>query len=114
MAKTNGTLTDKQVSAWFEDLSFDRQASTLGSLAASHSKIRNARIAELRRELAALDGGNGHAIGKVKIKDSKGSSVKAKYRDPATGDTWSGRGRMSTWLAAKVKAGEKASRYLVK
>ena len=113
MAKANGTLTDKQVSAWFEDLSFDRQASTLGSLAASHSKIRNARIAELRRELAALDG-NGQANGKVKSKGSKGSSVKPKYRDPVTGETWSGRGRMSTWLAAKVKAGEKASRYLVK
>ena len=114
MAKANGTLTDKQVWAWFEDLSFDRQASTLGSLAASHSKIRNARIAELRRELAALDGGNGRANGKVKKKRPKGSSVKPKYRDPVTGEAWSGRGRMSTWLAAKVKAGEKASRYLVK
>ena len=113
MAKANGTLTDKQVWAWFEDLSFDMQASTLGSLAASHSKIRNARIAELRRELAALDG-KGQANGKVKSKGSKGSSVKPKYRDPATGDTWSGRGRMSGWLAAKVKAGEKAARYLVK
>ena len=114
MAKANGTLTDKQVSAWFEGLSFDRQVSLLDSFSASHSKIRNARIAELRRELAALGGGNGHAIGKVKSKGLKGSSVNAKYRDPATGDTWSGRGRMSTWLAAKVKAGEKATRYLIK
>ena len=113
MAKANGTLTDKQVWAWFEDLSFDMQASTLGSLAASHSKIRNARIAELRHELSALDG-NGQANGKVRNKGPKGSSVKPKYRDPVTGEAWSGRGRMSTWLAAKVKAGEKASRYLVK
>ena len=114
MAKAIGTLTDKQVSAWFEDLSFDRQVSLLDSFSASHSKIRNARIAALRRELAALDGGNGQANGKDKGRGSKGSSVMAKYRDPATGDTWSGRGRMSTWLAAKVKAGEKASRYLIK
>ena len=113
MAKANGTLTDKQVSAWFDGLPFDRQASTLGSLIASHNKIRNVRIAELRRELAALDG-NGQANGKVKSKGPKGSSVKPKYRDPVTGEAWSGRGRMSTWLAAKVKAGEKASRYLVK
>ena len=62
MAKSNGTLTDKQVSAWFEGLSFDRQVSLLESLSTSHRKIRNARIAELRRELAALDG-NGHANG---------------------------------------------------
>jgi DNA-binding protein H-NS len=112
MAKSNGTLTDKQVSAWFEGLSFDRQVSLLDSLSTFHSKIRNARIAELRRELAALDGGNGHANGAAKR--GKRSKVQAKYRDPATGDTWSGRGRMSTWLAAKVKAGEKASRYLTK
>ena len=114
MAKANGTLTDKQVSAWFEGLSFDRQVSLMDSFSASHSKIRNARIAELRRELAALGGSNGYAIGKVNSKGLKGSSVNAKYRDPATGDTWSGRGRMSTWLAAKVKAGEKTSRYLIK
>ena len=114
MAKANGTLTDKQVSAWFDDLSFDKQATLLDSLSTSHSQVRNARIAELRRELAALDGGNVHVTGKVKSKGSKGSSVKPKYRDPVTGKAWSGRGRMSTWLAAKVKAGEKASRYLVK
>jgi len=111
MAKSNGTLTDKQVSAWFEGLSFDRQVSLLDSLSISHSKIRNARIAELRRELAALDG-NGHANGAAKR--NMQSKVQAKYRDPATGDAWSGRGRMSSWLAAKVKAGEKASRYLIK
>ena len=112
MAKSNGTRTDKQVSAWFEGLSFDRQVSLLDSLSTSHSKIRNARIAELRRELAVLDGGNGHANGAAK--PGKRSKVQAKYRDPATGDTWSGRGRMSSWLVAKVKAGEKTSRYLIK
>ena len=112
MAKANGTLTEKQVSAWFEGLTFDKQVSVLGSLSTAHSQIRNARIAELRRELAALDGGNGHTNGAAK--HGKRSKVQAKYRDPATGDTWSGRGRMSSWLAAKVKAGEKASRYLTK
>ena len=29
-----------------------------------------------------------------------------KYRDPKTGATWSGRGRMARWLAEKVSAGE--------
>lgn|SRR5688572_27895855 len=112
MAKSNGMLTDKQVSAWFEGLSFDKQVSLLGSLSASHGKIRNARIAELRRELAALDVGNGHA--KEASNRGQRSKAQAKYRDPATGDTWSGRGRMSSWLAAKMKAGEKVSRYLIK
>ena len=37
-----------------------------------------------------------------------------RLRDPKSGETWSGRGRMASWLAAKVKSGEKASRYLIK
>ena len=41
--------------------------------------------------------------------DAKKSSASNK----ATGETWSGRGRMAGWLAAKVKGGEKAAKYLV-
>jgi hypothetical protein len=39
--------------------------------------------------------------------------VKPKYRDPVTGDTWSGRGRMATWLKRKQDAGEDIDDYLV-
>ena len=114
MAKANGTLTDKKVSEWFNELAFDRQAAILSTLSASHSKQRNARIAQLRQELAALDD-NGSPDGKRKSMRRKPlSAIQAKYRDPKSGETWSGRGRMSSWLAAKVKAGEKASRYLLK
>ena len=41
------------------------------------------------------------------------SEVRAKYRDPKTGDTWSGRGRMATWLKRKQDAGEDIDDYLV-
>jgi DNA-binding protein H-NS len=115
MAKANGTLTDKQVSEWFDGLVFDRQASILNTLSASHSKQRHARITELRRELAALDDDgsiNGNA--KRSYKRRRIPAAQAKYRDPKSGETWSGRGRMASWLTAKVKAGEKASRYLIK
>jgi hypothetical protein len=44
---------------------------------------------------------------------SKNSAVAVKYRNPETGETWSGRGRMASWLAAKVKAGKRAEDYLV-
>lgn len=33
-----------------------------------------------------------------------GSSVQAKYRDPASGQTWTGRGRAPRWLGGKDKA----------
>jgi hypothetical protein len=47
--------------------------------------------------------------------DAVGSphEVKAKYRDPATGETWSGRGRMANWLKRKHDAGEEIDDYLV-
>jgi DNA-binding protein H-NS len=41
------------------------------------------------------------------------TEVKAKYRDPKTGETWSGRGRMASWLKKKQDAGEDIDAYLV-
>jgi len=41
------------------------------------------------------------------------NEVKPKYRDPKTGETWSGRGRMATWLKRKQDAGEDIDKYLV-
>jgi H-NS histone family protein len=41
------------------------------------------------------------------------SEVKAKYRDAKTGETWSGRGRMATWLKRRQDAGEDIDDYLV-
>jgi H-NS histone family protein len=37
--------------------------------------------------------------------------AKAKYRDPASGETWSGRGRMPPWLKRKQEAGEDIEKY---
>ena len=34
-----------------------------------------------------------------------GTKVAPKYRDPATGDAWSGRGLQPLWLKAKIAAG---------
>jgi DNA-binding protein H-NS len=36
----------------------------------------------------------------------------AKYRDPITGDTWSGRGRMPNWLKRKLDGGDSLGKYL--
>jgi DNA-binding protein H-NS len=38
---------------------------------------------------------------------SKGGKVAAKYRNNATGETWSGRGLQPKWLKAAVAAGKK-------
>ena len=37
--------------------------------------------------------------------------VAPKYRDPATGDTWTGRGLQPKWLKAALAAGRKLSDF---
>ena len=45
----------------------------------------------------------------------KRAPVAVKYRDPKNpSNTWTGRGRMPRWLAAKVKAGQKREKFLIK
>lgn len=41
----------------------------------------------------------------------KGGKVAAKYRDPATGTTWSGRGLHPKWLKAALASGRKLSDF---
>ena len=55
---------------------------------------------------AIVPNGNGSTAG-------RGYEVKAKYRDPKTNETWSGRGRMASWLKSKQDAGEDIDDYLV-
>lgn len=41
------------------------------------------------------------ALGKRKAGPKKGMTVAPKYRNPATGATWTGRGKPPTWIADK-------------
>jgi len=112
---TNRKTNSKALLTWFEGLSFDGQVAALKTLTNAHQKIREKKLGDLRRQLAALEGnGATPSAAKRGRKARKAASVKVKYRDPATGATWSGRGRMARWLDEKQKAGEKIARYLVK
>lgn len=42
-----------------------------------------------------------------------GGKVAAKYRDAATGDTWSGRGLRPNWLKAALASGRKLEDFAV-
>jgi DNA-binding protein H-NS len=44
---------------------------------------------------------------------AKGSKVAAKFRNPATGDSWSGRGLQPKWLKAALAAGKKLQDFAV-
>jgi len=43
----------------------------------------------------------------------KGSKVAAKYRNKATGETWSGRGLQPKWLKAALASGRKIDDFAV-
>lgn len=89
-----------------------------------------ANLTELLKQRAALDaaiaemqsGARNEAISKVRAlmaeygltaqdlnssgrKERKASTVAAKYRNQATGETWSGRGLQPKWLRAAIAAG---------
>jgi DNA-binding protein H-NS len=49
----------------------------------------------------------------VKVTKAGGGKVAAKYRDKATGETWSGRGLQPRWLKAALAAGKKISDFAV-
>jgi DNA-binding protein H-NS len=116
MAKPKGQLTEKAVTEWFSVMDLEAQRNMLEKLHKVQDKVRQVRISALKRELVMLEKGSGN--GQQAAKPAKGakkkkSGVAVKYRDPKSGDTWSGRGRMASWLAEKVKAGEKVEKYLV-
>ena len=112
------------VIAWFGNLSFDQQRDALGRLQGEYEQSRSAKRAELVTQLADLGydvpkkrgrprgSANGGGNSMTARKGRKGK-VKAKYRDSKTGETWSGRGRMASWLKSKQDAGESIDKYLV-
>ena len=48
-----------------------------------------------------------------KAKGGTGKKVAAKYRNAATGESWSGRGLQPKWLKAALAAGKKLSDFAV-
>lgn len=54
-------------------------------------------------------------LGESKAVSSKGSRkpVEAKYKHPATGETWSGRGIAPKWLKAELDAGKAKEDFLI-
>ena len=48
-----------------------------------------------------------------KVRAGKGNKVAAKYRNKATGDTWSGRGLQPKWLKAAMASGAKLTDFVI-
>jgi DNA-binding protein H-NS len=81
----------------------------IAKLQALAEQARQNEIAEARRQIQALMQKHNldlAALVKSTRKSKPGpkkGTAKAKYRDPETGATWSGRGRAPLWLKHRVK-----------
>ena len=67
--------------------------------------------------LAELVGGTAQASrpgGKARQPRKVATSPPAKYRNPETGATWSGRGRMPKWLALAGEQGRSREEFATK
>ena len=78
---------------------------------------RSAVLSELKAKIAEwgvtpAELGLGGAAGKAP-RAGKRSTVAPKYRDNATGNTWSGRGQPPKWLQAYLGAGKKKEDFLI-
>ena len=62
---------------------------------------------------AGRTAGQGSAVAGKRAKPSAnaGRKVAPKYRNPATGDTWSGRGLKPKWLTAALNSGRSLSEF---
>ena len=54
------------------------------------------------------------AGGKAKKSSGKGSTVAPKYRNPSSGETWTGRGRQPVWVREFVDNGGSLDALLIK
>ena len=72
-------------------------------------------LAELRGAINGRGRKRGRPAGKKgRASKLRGRKVKPMYRNPKTGETWSGRGRAARWIAAAEKAGHKRDQFLIK
>lgn len=64
---------------------------------------RNEARAKILELMRTYDISINELTGTAKSKSKPGTSVPAKYRDPVSGATWTGRGRAPLWLNGRNK-----------
>ncbi len=72
-------------------------------------------VAEVRRLMAehGLTAADLTAKTPVKVGVKSGAKVAAKYRDPASGQTWTGRGLKPKWLATAIAGGKTIDEFVI-
>ena len=97
--------TYKELKAQAEALLKQAEVARRAEIASVVAEIQ-ARMKEYGITLDDLKGG----AKKTKAR----TAVAAKYRNPATGESWSGRGRAPKWLAEELAKGRSKEAFLIK
>jgi DNA-binding protein H-NS len=97
--------TYKELKAQAEALLKQAEAARRAEIASVVADIQ-ARMKEYGISLNDLKGGQRRPKARA--------AVAAKYRNPATGETWSGRGRAPKWLAEELAKGRSKDAFLIK
>ena len=68
---------------------------------------------EIEAALARISEATEDRPGRGRASKLRGMKVPPKYRDPKTGESWSGRGTTPRWLRALMKKGHKLQKFAV-
>jgi DNA-binding protein H-NS len=96
-------------------LNLEQLSNLIAAAQAQAEKLKEAELQELRDACEAIAAGAGMSVAQLfgfrarRKSGGKKAGAKAtpKYRDPATGEEWSGRGRPPKWMAAHEEGGGK-------
>lgn len=97
----------------------DQKAALEAEIASIRTKERSEAVNRAREIMSEYGLSVTDVLGRTKTKGSgrsgaaKGTKVPAKYRNAATGDSWSGRGLQPKWLKAALAAGRKIGDFAV-
>jgi DNA-binding protein H-NS len=97
--------TYKELKAQAEALMKQAEAARRAEVASVVTEIQ-ARMKEFGITLDDLKGGAKKAKART--------AVAAKYHNPATGESWSGRGRSPRWMVGELAKGRSKEEFLVK
>lgn len=81
----------------------------------AQSAAKATAVSEVRKLMAdhGLTVADLSASVKSKAGMKTGSKVAAKYRDPVTGSTWTGRGLKPKWMVAAIEAGKSLNDFRI-
>lgn len=90
-----------------------QKAAIESQIAQAQREERGAAIAQIKALMAEHGLTATDLSARAKPAKGSGGKVAAKYRNKATGDTWSGRGLQPRWLKAALASGKKLADFAV-